>query len=225
MIGGIPVRLVVAGLALAAVAGCSSDKGHQQQGEGLKIATQAVQSIGRSRAAPTGVPAGLTRAVIDGSPVPLLMARIESTGATAVLGLSNTNSGTQTYATADGVTITLRDGVVISTAGFGPDLMSAAAPGGRQVAAASGAVRRLHDYLDGVDQMTQLALDCTFAPAGSDSLTVFERGYSARIVAETCDSTLGRVENRYWIDGGGIRQSRQWISQGLGYLVLTDLSR
>ncbi|MDR5652382.1 YjbF family lipoprotein [Ruixingdingia sedimenti] len=224
MTGGNRMRLALAGAVVALAAGCSSDRGHQQQGEGLRIAVQTVRGIGQPRAAaPTGVPAGLTRAAIDGSPLPLLMATIEATGATAVLGLSNTNAGTQSYATSDRVVITLRDGVVISTAGFGPDLRSSAGPTGRQVAAGAGATRRVHDYLDGTDTMFQVALDCTLAPGGSETVTLFERAYATRIVTETC---ANGVQNRYWIEGSGkIRQSRQWIGADLGYLKIADLSR
>jgi hypothetical protein len=210
----------LAGLAL--LAGCSSEK-TQIDGWTQARAVLATLTAKRSTAP---IDPGLTRAQVDGSQLPLILLTVENRNATAALARVNTNAGTETFITADGITVTTRDGVLISSRGLGNDLMSAAVPSRAQISAGSGSHRRVHDHLDGGDVTVRHAFDCTLAGAGSETVTVVGLSWPTRVVSESCTGDSGSFENRYWIDSRGIiRQSRQWVGADVGFLRLSATSR
>jgi hypothetical protein len=71
------------------------------------------------------------------------------------------------WAAADGAQVALRDGILISTRGFGMDLMSADVP---SVAGLLADHSRTHHYLDGTDTPIRRSYTCTAAtePGGGD---------------------------------------------------------
>lgn len=218
------LRAAVAALAAAAVlAGCSSS------GQGV---TNDISRIGqvlgqKSRAAPrTGEVALPTRAALDAAPAPLIAMVVESPGAGALLGRIAMNRDVATYATADGVTVSLRDGVLVQTRGLGSDLMSAGVPTAGRLAA-GGSHNRVHHYVGPEDRIVPRSFDCRIADAGGERLTIAQLSYDTRIVAERCTGVDGDTfENRFWFDNRGkIRQSRQWVGQGVGFVRLQDLAR
>ncbi|GAB1479083.1 hypothetical protein MASR2M74_16420 [Paracoccaceae bacterium] len=116
-----------------------------------------------------------------------------------------------TYVAEDGSQMELRDGILISTRGFGTDLMSSAQPGLAELTRGA-AHKRTDFYLDGTDTMLRRDFDCTVAagdggkgPAGT------------RHIRQTCRSQDGFIVNDYWLRGGQIAQSRQWVSAFAGY--------
>ena len=116
-----------------------------------------------------------------------------------------------TYVSEDGSQIALRDGIIISTRGFGVDLMSSAQPSLAELTRGA-AHKRTDFYLDGTDTMLRRDFDCTVeagdggkGPAGT------------RHIRQTCRSADGFIVNDYWLRGGQIAQSRQWISAFAGY--------
>lgn len=118
-------------------------------------------------------------------------------------------------------TVTLKDGILQSSRGFGPDLMASSAPGIGQVSAASGSFHRIYEYLDGLDAPVQMDYDCDFAEGGAQRVTVLDQAYDTRLVVETCFKGEDRFENRYWFDKGGkIRQSEQRLSPGTAPMLI-----
>ncbi|NBZ86854.1 YjbF family lipoprotein [Stagnihabitans tardus] len=118
-------------------------------------------------------------------------------------------------------TVTLKDGILQSSRGFGPDLMASAGPGIAQVSAASGSVHRVYEYLNGLDVPVQMDYDCDFAAGGAQRVTVLDQVYDTRLVVETCYKGADRFENRYWFDKGGkIRQSEQRLSPGTAPMLI-----
>ena len=116
-----------------------------------------------------------------------------------------------TYVSEDGSQVSLRDGILISTRGIGVDLMSSAQPSLAELARGA-AHKRTDFYLDGTDTMRRRDFDCTVAagdggkgPAGT------------RHIRQTCSSEDGFIVNDYWLRGGQIAQSRQWVSASAGY--------
>lgn len=116
-----------------------------------------------------------------------------------------------TYVSEDGSQISLREGIIISTRGFGVDLMSSAQPSLAELTRGA-AHKRTDFYLDGTDTMLRRDFDCTVeagdggkGPAGT------------RHIRQTCRSADGFIVNDYWLRGGQIAQSRQWISAFAGY--------
>ena len=62
--------------------------------------------------------------------------------------------------------------------------------------------------------------DCVTSTVGIERIEVLGRAYGTTHLTETCtrSSGGGKVTNEFWIEGAAIRQSRQWVSGGLGYI-------
>ena len=115
------------------------------------------------------------------------------------------NRDVVTYLTPDGISVSLRHGVLVATRGLGFDLMTA------DVSAVIPAIRnrsqeviRVHRYLDGEEQVVIRTFICDYSGAGT--------------VTETCYSDGLRITNTYDLGGRAIRASRQWVSPEQGYL-------
>ncbi len=127
----------------------------------------------------------------------------------------------QLWAAGDGAQVALQDGILISTRGFGMDLMSAAVPSVAVLTGAAAQHSRTHHYLDGTDTPIRRSYDCSVTTAEPD-----EKIPNAVHLQEACRSTAGLITNDYWISGGNrVVKSRQWISQGVGYAIFDTASQ
>ena len=138
---------------------------------------------------------------------PLKIAVLERRNQASVLIENTRNRDVVTYLTPDGVSVSLRQGVLVATRGLGFDLMTAdvdavlpALRGGGQ------GVVRVHRYLDGEEQVVIRSFICDYTGRGT--------------VTETCHSDGFKITNSYQLGGGGIIASRQWVSPEQGYLRL-----
>jgi Group 4 capsule polysaccharide lipoprotein gfcB, YjbF len=222
---GVAVTLtakVTAGLlALTLLGGCGSDKGAQTPLMAAvgAVAKSTVARVQARRVGGAAAPAPMTRADIEKFNMPILRAVIPARGADALLTISDVKGDVVTWATTDGSTFTLRDNVLIQTRGLGPDLMSAEAPSVAQLSTPGGTHRRLYFGLGANDQTTQRVYDCTIAPAGDETITIFERQHKVTKFTETCSRPQGTITNEFWIEGQDIRKSKQFASALTGYIT------
>lgn len=122
-----------------------------------------------------------------------------------------------------------RLGLIVRSAGFGRDLMTA------DVAVTEAALRRggeatttrrVHRLLDGNDKVVATAYACRIEPIDPVTITLPTGAFQTFLIEETCADAAGRgFQNSYWIDlkTGSLRQSRQWISPEVGTLTLQVL--
>ncbi|WP_145953415.1 YjbF family lipoprotein [Oceaniglobus indicus] len=198
--------------AAALLAGCTggSDSGGNDVTD---LGRAAIGSIAASRAAKTG---GVTAtdAELRSFGRPLLVLTDLGTKSDAVIGIVSDRNGNVIWRSADGITLTLREGVVVATRGYGDDLMSAEVPDVRRD---RGSVVRDHYYLGGNELIQRARYFCTLADAGQNRVVVTGVASSARLVVETCAGEDAAFENRYWIEADGtIRKSVQWINPERG---------
>lgn len=167
-----------------------------------------------------------TRAQLDEDGRPILRATILDRDANALLVFVARNGAVETWASVDGGSFSLRDGVVTQTRGLGPDLMSASIPSASALARGAGEVRRVHYYLGPNDQTISLAFTCTLASQGAETVTISGLSYRTTRVSETCTGSGQSFRNLYWFQSGSkIRQSVQWIGPNVGKVALFDLRR
>jgi len=210
--------LLVSAAGVLALAGCgNSPNGNRLAGA---FATAAA-NVAAGQRAPSRVttPEAEQRAF----PTPLLKLTREATGDEALVGAGGRNGDDVTWYSADRRAITLRDGLLAGTSGFGFDLMSADLPA---VRAGGGGLRRVHYYLGGDERTRPLRFDCTVSDLGGQSIAVAGRTYATRALRETCagDGGLSFV-NSYWVEPGGtIRRSRQWAGPELGYFGIDKVN-
>lgn len=158
---------------------------------------------------------------------PVLVAVLPSRGARGTLAVTGANQGVVTFQTADGISLSLDDGLLVSTRGLGQDLMSAQAEDARlavlsRVQGAS--YPRIHAYLDGINRIRYTTYSCETSTRQQvvEMLSGENRG-STR-VEEECSTPERTFTNTYWVtDIGAVIKSRQWISDDLGYVELERL--
>lgn len=160
---------------------------------GVRAATNTVSAAGNQTVWVTMPAAGIK----------FSMAHIETDGPTTI------------WASQDGSQMSLRDGMFVSTRGFGMDLMSAEAPSMQTVL--SGAPhRRVYHLLDGADQPQRLEFSCTAATAPAE-----KSDQGMKHIVETCKGAAGTISNDFWLAGNGhAAKSRQWVSPMVGHLIL-----
>lgn len=175
-----------------------------------------------------GASNGLTDKVMRGlvpaaEPVPLQVGKAtpmidvqiparEAAGAMAQVALRGAVSE---WRSADGIGLTLRDGQIIATRGFGPDLLIAdsqgAAPALRQ---GGGAFSRTMHWLDGENHDRAEIFACTLSAQATQPKP------NARILSETCKGPQRTFTNTYTVSTttGALIRSDQWVSPDLGHI-------
>ena len=138
------------------------------------------------------------------------------------------NGPVETWRGPDGFGLALdRQGVLISTRGFGFDLMAsdAAATSAGLSARRAGAVERAMIHLDGEARQQRRVYRCDLKLEGAQTITIAGSKVALTRMAELCEGQDGfRFENLYWLDRSGRAiQSRQWISPEIGTAILTLL--
>ncbi len=213
---------------LALLAGCGNDSAADYAAPGQAIA--ALLS-GQGRPPPGMVTTEDDPAVQEG--LRAFRANLEADGQPILLASNATlkygtlhapfgrNGDVQTWASTGYQQISLRDGVMVATRGFGPDLMSAAAPSIATIARGNGTTRRQYFYLDGADQRQVVEYTCNLAVAGSESITVMTKVHATRKVTESCSGPAGSFTNSYWFENGlNLRQSSQFLAPGLDNMFM-----
>ncbi|WP_147373502.1 YjbF family lipoprotein [Gemmobacter lutimaris] len=205
------------GLALTVLAGCSSDS---ESGSPLVSAAKNL-SVAMLKQRSTAAAPPVTRADLAKLNVPIIKGELK-TGAWTIYLVPITRSGSvETWSTSDDLTVTFRDGVMMQTRGFGPDLMQASVPTRAQLASGGGSHRRSYFYLDGADKMHRFDYNCSVSTIGAETITVVGRQHSTRHIAETCRGAEHEFTNEYWFEGGNfIRKSKELLVPGWGYMEL-----
>ena len=177
-----------------------------------------------------------TLATLDPGTMAMLRTALEKAGQPILLVVNKTlnfaglmapygmNGDVRTWATEQYVTLSTRDGIVVATRGFGPDLMSAAAPSLAQIAAGQGNVARRYYYLDGADQTRSFAYGCSLTRAGGETITILAKPYATSRITESCSGPAGSFKNEYWFDNRHIlRQSHQFFRPEADDLLLQSV--
>jgi len=126
--------------------------------------------------------------------------------------------GYTTWRASDGSALVTQDGVVTSTYRLGFDLISADVSDTLSLVRArrSGDALRIHQYLDGEDQIKTRAFQCTVALDRSNA--------SSYRMTEDCRGVSVSFVNTFTIGkDGAVISSRQWLGPDVGYLRLTGV--
>lgn len=169
----------------------------------------------------------ITRKAIDASPVDVLLAGIEVRDAFATLSPIGENAGVVSWVTGDRIGLGLKQGVLVSTRGLGQDLMAADVSGLLgALRAGRGQTIRIHDYLDGENQIHRSRFQCDVQLVGREVLSIYGLKVATKHMIESCQNPDYSFQNHYWISAGGkIWQSRQWVGPALKYVFVQQLSR
>lgn len=211
-------RIAIAALGLAAVlGGCGS----QENGSisMLKAGVASLRAPEPQKAPP------MTRAQLDALTVPMIEAEVEARDTYARLVLVGENRGHQTWIAADGVSVTLKGGVLTETRGLGEDRMTTdVAQVLEMLEGARPEAVRTHRYLDAEGHLFDKSYLCEITAREADAIAIVDRRISTEKLTESCHGAGARFENTYWRDGAGrIVAGRHWVGPGIGYLNTTLL--
>jgi len=154
--------------------------------------------------------AALTPAILARINVPVILAHLPERDAVALLTKVETNQGVDTYLSPDGISISLRDGMIVATRGLGFDLMRADTERSlAAIAAPPQTISRGYDHLDGENHVISVTYECVYVVV------------SSRQTKETCSLPRQRFENVYQRNQAGkIINSRQWVSPQIGWIII-----
>lgn len=218
-------RSLVGLVAIALLGACGTDKTPNPMVSA--IGDMAKGGFAKMKGGKQGSPAAAKapspselRAELAKSGKPVLLVSSKTLGQTGFLVVSDAKGPVLTWATPDGATFSQRDGVLIQTRGLRADLMSAEVPSVGQLLRAGAPYQRVYYFLGADDQGTRRTYDCATSIVGKETIDVLGRSHATTHVTETCTRSAGggKLSNDYWIEGAKIRQSRQWVSSGIGFV-------
>ncbi|MGV8985768.1 MAG: YjbF family lipoprotein [Cypionkella sp.] len=189
----------------------------------FKAIGAAIGGLGRKQSAtkPDAATLASFRQILVQVGKPIYSVTIKKSGYANMMTPYGSNGNVQTWASGAQETISLNDGVLVATRGFGADIMTSVAPDLSQIRNAVGGFHRVYYYLDGADQDQSLGFDCRFEATGTETVSVVGKPYATHRVTEDCASPHSEFKNVYWFDGSGkLRQSDQFVSPELATMRL-----
>ena len=174
--------------------------------------------------APASAPAAPVPDITNAAPGELLMVALQSRNAVAIMTRIASNNGADTFLSPGDVSMSFRDGILISSRGLNEDLMGANINGVQEaLAAGGGSYIRTHSFLDSEDQISTQELTCTMTAEGMENITTIKGVQKTQKLSEACTSPTLIFTNTYWLDDGTILQSQQALSPGVGYIKVNPL--
>ena len=212
------LRISAAVAALAALVSC----GPLNEGNVSKGFLAVVQSklSGAPDATPPAPP--LTRAQADANPGAFMLVSAYGGASLASMVIASTNGNRQTWISADSVTVTTDNGIIVATRGFPRDLIAAEVGSVVQALVSSGGTAtRVHETINDLDQISTEVLQCSIVLDGRETITVVEKSSLTSRFKESCRGESVAFTNTYWItDQGRMIRSSQAVAPDTGFLVL-----
>lgn len=213
------LKHAIAAAALLALSACGSGGN-----EGVTLTKAIVGGlapvVGLGGKSETPARPALTRAQIDASAAPLLLAEVPSLGGSAIMTPLAANGAKVTWRSQDGKALILQAGYLIATKALGEDVVATEVEGfGSAISPQGGVYTRQMEWLTGRNQVRRASFTCTVTPRGAEVLTIYQKAYKTTAYDDRCEGDGVIFTNKYWIDSGRkLRQSRQWVSKSVGYL-------
>lgn len=176
-------------------------------------------------AAPAEPVIPVSRAQVDANPGAFLLVTAYGGKSIASMVQVSVNENRVTWISADNVTVTLENGIIVATRGLPRDLIGAQASG---VAAAlsggGGQASRIHETIDDLDQISTEVLQCSIVFDGAETIAILGKNSDTRRFKENCKGENLAFTNTYWLGAGGaIIRSNQAVSPTSGFLLLDVL--
>ena len=223
-LGMISKRLGTGAVALMlGLAGCNGGTGSQPLFPQLAAAAVSTIKMGRTQRAERPP---LTRAALDTLDGSFMEVTLERQDILAYLFVSAVRQDdlpgqVVQWRTEDNITLTTRNGVLISTRGFGGDMMSSAVQVADGVTGPASGGEKVHMIRTGDLEEVALVLACDLENLGPAPVEIVEVVHPTTHMRETCvTADGGRITNDYWVDprAGLVWQSQQWAGPHVGYV-------
>ena len=206
----------ICGAALAVLASC----GPLGRNENALGAVRGITGSNAQNESPaTGAFAGWALAGLEEQSSDRLLLNVFEIGAASAMVQIGTNGSRATWVSTEGASVTIEQGVIVGTRGFGSDLMGLQTPiAGAALQQPSNYIRT-HDLLNGLGQIERHEYQCVSSFLKEETLEISEQSYATTAFTESCQGENYSFENTYWITSEGtFVQSVQWISPELGHI-------
>ena len=212
-------------LAFLVLTGCTQDI--KNEASSVSIASQLIGAWRESVSTPKVVDTRkiITRQIIEGADIALLFIEMES-GQNGTLALYPGSNTVETWLGADGATVSLSNGELVSTRGLGNDLMGSVVPEATTLKQRLGSsYTKTMRFLTADDQNSDLRLECTVRKFHKhEEIVIFEKAHEVLKYFEACKSENYILENLYWQNSKGLTvMSKQFHSPSVGKLLIMRL--
>lgn len=182
-----------------------------------------VNAIPGVAAEPVAVP-GFTPEEIGANPAAYVVLHAPLFGDPVPARLISQSVTGQTFQAQTGFTASYRDGLLVATRGLGEDLLASTAQGTREAIAAGGGTSvHVRDRIGDLDQIISEQFQCVVESAGVEDVPLPTGAVSAQKFTEVCRSNRLQFTNTYWMRGGEMIASAQFVSELATYLRRTSL--
>ena len=198
--------------ALVLLAACGNQKNESNlmfdalKGAYTKAKTPKAQPVGLEQMLAAMTPEALAQV-----PQRVIVVDWEKNRNAAVMIKEAENAGIETYFDQGRAGVLMNGGVVVSTRGFGNDLLMADVSGFRAALANRGQYTRVHRLLGTENQTIIQSYTCEISVSGHTA-------------TESCAGASGEFQNTYALTPNGrIQSSRQWATPEIGYLRIVQV--
>ena len=199
-------------LALALLAACGSQKSESN------LMLDAIKGVYSKAKTPKAQPVGLeqmlavmTPEVLAQVPQRVIIVDWEKNRNAVGMIKEAENAGVETYFDQGRAGVLMNGGLVVSTRGFGNDLLMADVSGFGAALAKRGQYTRVHRLLGAENQTIIQSYTCQISVSGQTA-------------TESCAGASGEFQNTYALASNGrIQSSRQWATPEIGYLRIVQV--
>ena len=173
----------------------------------------------------------LTPSLIATIKQPYLLVEIPSRQASATRILFQERGPAQDWRAEDGISVILRNDILIGTRGLGADLLAADPPSAALLRSGrDAAYTRVYRHLDAENRVVTQRYRCSIETGEIAQVDLIARQVETRRIIETCqsaDAANAPVINQYWtgISDGLMWKSRQWVGPSVEYATFYHLVR
>ncbi|MBI1494771.1 YjbF family lipoprotein [Halocynthiibacter styelae] len=220
---------ILGALVIMTVGGCSGGGGGSDRGLLPAIAENAGNMFSGGRAEKVNefnIEQTFGPEQIAAMSAPTLAGHLLTRDVWSGMTLAFSARGYDTYHTSEGIGLSFRSDVVVSTRGIGGDLFASDMSGTIRALAAGGGgqYQKSMRFLTPLSGFRDVSLTCRMRRDNVERFVIAQRSFSARRYTETCTSEGLSVENHYFRnDAGKILRSRQWLGSEGGYIELFRL--
>lgn len=223
MITGMRAKLGLAVASLLTIVACSSD-----QPNALASAKNLPAMMSKKKPAPPVVSPQQINALLASSNKPSSVFVIERTTAQFIMVEVERSGRKQTFGSSSRQAIVLDRGKMVSTRGFGGDLMSSEEGALMSLvrARSSGTVNYAQRFLTSDNRTLTHVYECKLSTAGSVPVKLGAVNSSGTVVTANCSDADVSFTNTYVVESGGyILSGRQWMGPTLGYMNVQPLRK
>ena len=124
---------------------------------------------------------------------------------------------------ADGISLSFKDGVLIATRGYSQDIMESKHENFNTLFNLSTkSLNKTYRYLDGQNEYNEVSFSCSISFKKNISSKVLDLTLKTTELTEICTSGESNHTNLYYLLPGTkiVLKSKQWVSESNGYIII-----